>query len=132
LSVVPISSLSSANYIEPDGRFELALAEYAQSKSQDLLTRIINQFFFVLCERVIATFKYRYPHCDSEDLVNECTHWCTRKMHLYHESRGSAFSFFTKVIQRRASDMERRAKRYVGGEISINDFNSWIERKLVA
>ena len=81
---------------------EEAIIEYLASKNQDHRNHIFDQridyAFHKLAENIIHTFKFYYTDVDTiNELKHEVVAFLLEKLHLYDQSKGKAFSYFSIV-----------------------------------
>lgn len=84
---------------------ENAIVEYLsltdQSQRDRLYKECIQYAFYKLAENIIHTFKFYYTDSDTiEELKHEVVTFLLEKLHLYNQSKGKAFSYFSTIAKR--------------------------------
>ena len=84
---------------------ENAIVEYSsltdQSQRDRLYKECIQYAFYKLAENIIHTFKFYYTDSDTiEELKHEVVTFLLEKLHLYNQSKGTAFSYFSTIAKR--------------------------------
>lgn len=84
---------------------ENAIVEYSsltdQSQRDRLYKECIQYAFYKLAENIIHTFKFYYTDSDTiEELKHEVVTFLLEKLHLYNQSKGKAFSYFSTIAKR--------------------------------
>lgn len=80
-----------------------AIVEYNKTKDPSKRSRIyeerIKYPFEKLAENVLNTFKFSYFDVPKRDIQMEVVSTMVEKMHMYKESKGRAFSYFTIIAK---------------------------------
>ena len=100
---------STTNYIDND-EFEELIRMHRASGSDDVLQRIICDFFYVLAYHIIVSAHFNM--IDEEDAMQDAVMACFRKMQKFDPERGKAFNFFTTVIFNQMRGMFKTSKSY--------------------